>query len=233
MENKEEKELNEVELWSKWKDKSKYLYSVDNELLGLSFSEYEIKDIMENIERMITDRLIKKEKNKEESIENEIDIKIRNIEFESKLSKYDKSSYLEKYKNDDLFIFLNYDDLSETGIIEIIFFKAKHIIDVINHILGDKNLFESFLINDLYTLDSNCPNVLLYKEVYSTPEDGHHYMAVLKDNINKNSKELGKFDEKTIEMVDNDESIIDEDKFISDRKKNLSTYSVKVIMLMM
>lgn len=79
--------LNDIHKFSQWNDRSKELFVLNDQVKSL-LPECEYKDLLEQIERLITMKFINEEDKKEvEKFGDEIDKIIENKQFENKVNK--------------------------------------------------------------------------------------------------------------------------------------------------
>lgn len=130
--------MDSLELWSIWKDRSKELFTLSD----LPLEDHERKDILEQFERIITEKMIKKNDNKQlESFGKLIDKQIENKEFERKIINPIEEKSI-KYKN--LWLFFSYTDGEDFEIQQVFLADSKK--SIIDYILGDIKLFEKMFI---------------------------------------------------------------------------------------
>lgn len=137
--------LSDIELFSKWKDKSKDLFTLH--VPETLFLEYEYKHMSEQIERVITNEIIqkiKKEDGKELNEFDKLEKLIEDKQFENKVVNTVKDDS-EKYANYYVFCY------EYRGRIDVLLrFKANSIKSVIDHILNNVKIFrEMFVAEEL------------------------------------------------------------------------------------
>lgn len=142
--------LKEIENWSIWKDRSKELFALNK---SIPLPEYEIKDIIEQCERLITNKIMKYERNEKDKCK--IEDKNDNDEEVNKLSKFGESidKIIESKKMEKSVGYESFHP-NETRIFiyhiswRSYMFDAISIKSVINYITNDDELFRQMFIDE-------------------------------------------------------------------------------------
>lgn len=176
-----ESTINDIEFLSQWKDRSREMFTMNDDIKDV-FSEYEYRDLLEQIERLIVSKVVKlkdekkdekKEENKLNRLGNKLDKQIESKQFESKVNLH---LNLLKYSN--YYVYID----CETCIYTLKIFKSNSIKSVIDYILNNIELFkELFFCEDMFI-------PIFLNEFYKPLNMISYYncIYILKDGVDRN-----------------------------------------------